>query len=62
MVLSTEVSKFFIVEPSAVISDDDLWNAESVNYMASDEGLHFAFRNKGQWFSFNPFCEIVNGH
>ena len=62
MVLSTEVFKFLIVELSAVISDDELWDVESINYMALDEGLHFAFYNKGQWFNFNPIYEIVNGH
>ena len=61
-VLSTEVFKFLIVELSAVISDDDSWNAESVDYMILDKSFHFFFCDEGQRFSFDPFGEIINSH
>ena len=48
IVLGTKVFKLLVVELPAIIDNDDSWNAESKNYMASDESLHFVFRDKGQ--------------
>ena len=62
IVLSTEVLKLLVVELPTVVSDNDSWDAKSEDYMASDEAFHLTFRNKGQWFGLNPFCEVVYGY
>ena len=62
MEFRTELPESIIVELSSVISDDDSWNAESVDYMIPDKSFHFVFCDEGQWFSFDPFGEIINSH
>ena len=62
IVLGIEVFEFLVVELPAIVGDDNSWDAKSENYMASDETLHLTFCNKGQWFGFNPFHEVVYGY
>ena len=62
IVLGIEIFEFLVVELPAIVDDDDMRDAESKDYMASDETLHLAFCNKGQRFSLNPFHEVVYGY
>ena len=49
-----------ILELPAVIRDQDLWYAKSVNYALSKKLLDRPAVDRHEWFGLYPFSEIVN--
>ena len=60
--LGTEVFKFFVIELSAILNDDDLRKAKSIDNGLPHKLSSLSFSDLGYRLNFHPFGKVVDGY
>ena len=60
--LGTEVSELYVIKLASIVDDEYEWDIDLDNDIFLNKLLHLGFDDHGQWISFHPLGEVVNGH